>query len=56
MVSTDTFLTILYVMEDDFCKSKLPEISTSEPTNIASEFLFETMPLFSIRTLVRKGS
>ena len=24
MVDTDTFLTILYVMADDFCKSEMP--------------------------------
>ena len=31
MVDVDTFLTLLYVMVDDFCKTSLPAVSHSGP-------------------------
>ena len=47
MVSTDTFLTILYVMVDDFCKSQLPEERRPGPMASLSRSEVVTLAVFS---------
>ena len=47
MISTDTFLTILYVMIDDFCKSHLPEEKRPGPKASLSRSEVVTLAIFS---------
>ena len=48
MVDTDTFLTALYVMADDFCKSQLPAgpVPGPKPSLTASEVI--TLVIFLV--------
>ena len=45
MVDTDTFLTALYVMADDFRKSQLPAVPGPKPSLTGSEVI--TLVIFS---------
>jgi hypothetical protein len=36
MVDVDTFLTLLYVMIDDFCKTSLPAVSHGGPPALSA--------------------
>jgi hypothetical protein len=46
MVDVDTFLTILYVMVDDFCKASLPPESRPGPQAALSRSEVVTLALF----------
>ena len=47
MVETDTFLTILYVMADDFCKNQLPPENTPGPKASLTCSEVVTLAIFS---------
>ena len=46
MVDTDTFLTTLYVMVDDFCKTVLPPESHPGPQATLSRSEIVTLAIF----------
>jgi hypothetical protein len=46
MIDTDTFLTILYVMVDDFCKYQLPPEKTLGPRASLTRSEVDTLALF----------
>ena len=46
MVDVDTFLTILYVMADDFCKTSLPSEPHPGPQAALSRSEVVTLALF----------
>src|SRR5215510_11409251 len=46
MVDTDTFLTTLYVMVDDFCKSSFPPEQHPEPQTALSRSEMMTLAIF----------
>ena len=46
MMDTDTFLTTLYVMADDFCKYKLPPENTPGPSVSLTRGEVVTLALF----------
>ena len=47
MVDTDTFLTALYVMADDFCKSQFPPGCIPGPKASLTESEVITLVIFS---------
>jgi hypothetical protein len=46
MVDADTFLSILYVMADDFCKSQLPKETSPGPKASLSRSEVVTLAIF----------
>ena len=60
MLDTDTFLTQLYVMADDFCKSQAPAVQAPGPKPSLADSEVITLVVFNawceLLMLIRKAS